>query len=112
MTAITGRCPVCGQSFTTTAHQRPPRRYCCTRCRKIAWRRRRPRSRPSPVPRPGDLAQTVPRPADGAHVAAGGEQTLPAHCPHCAQPVAVITLLVVPAAAQVPTPTAQARHGY
>jgi endogenous inhibitor of DNA gyrase (YacG/DUF329 family) len=110
MTTITGRCPVCAQAFTSTAHQRPPRRYCSTRCRKIAWRRRRPRSRPSPVPRPGDVTGPVPRPRQGPGAPAGAEQTPPARCPHCARPIAVITLLVDPTAAHVPTP--QVRHGH
>ncbi len=112
----TGRCPVCGQPFTSTPRQIPRRRYCSERCRKTAWRHRHPghRSRPrelppavAPVPRPGDVPPAVPRPD---HVpdptVARAEPT--ARCPHCARPVAVIALLVVPAAAHVPTP--EVRH--
>lgn len=91
----TGSCPVCGQTFTRE-HHRPRRRYCSERCRKAAWRRRHPgrrRRRPDTVPPPG-----VPRP-DTVSPAA--------RCPHCTRPVAVITLLVAPAAAQVPIPGAR-----
>jgi endogenous inhibitor of DNA gyrase (YacG/DUF329 family) len=106
--AATGRCPVCGHDFTSSAHQRPRRRYCSERCRKTAWRHRHPghRSRPRgvapAVPRPRDVPPAVPRPNDVAHEPV-------ARCPHCARPVAVIALLVVPAAAQVTTP--EVRHG-
>jgi endogenous inhibitor of DNA gyrase (YacG/DUF329 family) len=117
MTAITGRCQLCGQPFTSTAHQRPARRYCCTRCRKRDWRRRRSRARLAPVPHPDDVTAAVPRPRDPTHAAAGAgsqpstEPNRPAtRCPHCAQPVAVISLLVVPAAAHLPTPTTSHEH--
>ena len=110
----TSSCPVCAQTFTPTPRQIPRRRYCSERCRKTAWRHRHPghRSRPRDVapavPRPGDVAPAVPRPdhipdANAARAEPG------ARCPHCAQPVAVIALLVVPAAAHVPTP--EVRHG-
>jgi endogenous inhibitor of DNA gyrase (YacG/DUF329 family) len=109
----TGRCPVCGQPFTSTPHQIPRRRYCSARCRKTAWRHRHPghRSRPRelppaaarPVPRPDHVPPAVPRPDPVPDpTVARAEPT--ARCPHCARPVAVITLLVVPAAAHVPTP--------
>jgi endogenous inhibitor of DNA gyrase (YacG/DUF329 family) len=92
----TGHCPVCGQTFTPAPHQIPRRRYCSERCRKTAWRRRHPgRRRPDAVP------PAVPRPDA---VAARAQPA--ARCPHCARPVAVITLLVTPAAAQVPIPGA------
>jgi endogenous inhibitor of DNA gyrase (YacG/DUF329 family) len=112
-------CPVCGQTFTPTPRQIPRRRYCSDRCRKTAWRHRHPghRSRPgdvSPaVPRPGDVSPAVPRPGDvspavprpGEILHASPARAEPAaRCPHCARPVAVIALLVVPAAAQVPAP--------
>jgi endogenous inhibitor of DNA gyrase (YacG/DUF329 family) len=104
----TGRCPVCGHGFTTNPHQRPQRRYCSERCRKTAWRHRHPHTRP--IPRRGDVAQPddVARDGDTAvepSVAARAEPV--ARCPHCARPIAVITLLVHPAAATVPTPGAR-----
>jgi endogenous inhibitor of DNA gyrase (YacG/DUF329 family) len=107
---MTGSCAVCGQPFTTMPAQRPARRYCSTRCRKTAWRRRHPRPGPVPadVPRPGDVAQPVPRP-DHAHGSPRVRAEPVTRCPHCAAPVAVITLLVTPAAAQVNPPGA--RHG-
>jgi hypothetical protein len=99
-----GCCPVCGQPFTLTPRQIPRRRYCSDRCRKTAWRHRHPGHRS----RPRDVPHTVPGPGDVPH--AGGVRAEPAaRCPHCARPVAVIALLVVPAAAHVPTP--EVRHG-
>ena len=99
-TGTTGSCPVCGQTFTTTAYQLPRRRYCSERCRKTAWRRRHPgRRRPDAVP------PAVPRPVDVVDVVAARAEPA-ARCPHCARPIAVITLLVTPAAAQVPIPGA------
>ena len=122
--AATGHCPVCGQPFTSTPRQRPRRRYCSERCRKTAWRHRhpghrsRPRDLPPAVPRPGDVAPAVPRPGDVAPAISGPDHIPDANptraepaarCPHCTRPVAVIALLVVPAAAHVPTP--EVRHG-
>ena len=95
-----GNCPVCGQTFTSKHHQ-PRRRYCSERCRKAAWRRRHPgrrRRRPDTVP------PAVARPDGVGNAVAAREPG--ARCPHCARPVAVITLLVAPAAAQVPIPGA------
>ena len=111
----TGNCAVCGQGFASEHYQIPRRRYCSERCRKTAWRRRHPGRR---RPRPDAVAPTVarpdavPRPDDDFDaldvvdtVAARAEPA--ARCPHCARPVAVITLLVAPAAAQVPIPGAR-----
>jgi endogenous inhibitor of DNA gyrase (YacG/DUF329 family) len=102
-----GRCPVCGQNFTTSPHQRPRRRYCSERCRKAAWRHRHPRTSPvprlDPVAQPGDVARDGDVTGEPS-VAARAEPV--ARCPHCARPIAVITLLVTPAAAQVPIPGA------
>jgi endogenous inhibitor of DNA gyrase (YacG/DUF329 family) len=116
----TGNCAVCGQGFASEHYQIPRRRYCSERCRKAAWRRRHPgRRRPRPdavaptVARPDAVPRTVPCPDDDFDaldvvdtVTARAEPA--ARCPHCARPVAVITLLVAPAAAQVPIP--EARH--
>lgn len=108
----TGSCPVCGQTFTSEHHQ-PRRRYCSERCRKAAWRRRHPGRRrrrpdtvpPPGVPRPDTVSPAVARP-DGVVDAVAAREPA-ARCPHCARPVAVITLLVAPAAAQVPIPGAR-----
>ena len=105
-----GSCPVCGHGFTTSPNQSPRRRYCSERCRKTAWRHRHPRTRrSSTVPRPAD----VPRPGDVAPAgdvaverSAAARAEPVARCPHCARPIAVITLLVHPAAATVPVPGA------
>jgi endogenous inhibitor of DNA gyrase (YacG/DUF329 family) len=112
--AATGHCPVCGQPFTSTPRQRPRRRYCSERCRKTAWRHRHPGHRS----RPGDVPPVVPHPRD-VSPAVSGPDHIPdpsaarpesaARCPHCARPITVIALLVVPAAAHVTTP--EVRHG-
>ena len=114
----TGRCAACGQPFTTAAHQRPRRRFCSERCRKSDWARhrhtpRRHRAHDITPPRHDvddplhdvdDPLHDVDDPLhdvddDMAPPGAGAP-----HCPHCAHPIAVITLLVAPAAAQVPVP--------
>jgi endogenous inhibitor of DNA gyrase (YacG/DUF329 family) len=100
----TGHCPVCGQPFIPTPRQIPRRRYCSERCRKTAWRHRHPGHRS----RPRDVAPAGPRPDHIPDVSTAQAEPV-ARCPHCAQPVAVIALLVVPAAAHVPTP--EVRHG-
>ncbi|HEX5879531.1 MAG TPA: hypothetical protein VF468_14640 [Actinomycetota bacterium] len=99
--AATGHCPVCGQTFTPAPGQIPRRRYCSERCRKTAWRRRRPGRRRADAVPPA-VPPAVPRPDA---VAARAQPA--ARCPHCARPVAVITLRVTPAAAQVPIPGAR-----
>jgi len=114
-TTTTGRCAACGQPFTTALHQRPQRRFCSERCRKNDWQRHRhtpQRHRAGLVARPADVvsrpADVVSRPTDVADVVAPPGAS-PARCPHCARPIAVINLLVAPAAAQVPVPGT--RHG-
>lgn len=102
--AATDHCPVCGQTFTPAPHQIPRRRYCSERCRKTAWRRRHPGRHPGHR-RPDAVPPAVPRPDAVVDAVARAEPA--ARCPHCARPVAVITLLVAPAAAQVPIPGAR-----
>jgi len=98
----TATCPVCAQTFPHTPHQRPRRRYCSDRCRKTAWQRRRNTNQHQPssaVPPPNDVTAVTD--------AVSARSQPHARCPHCARPVAVITLLVAPAAAQVTTPGAR-----
>lgn len=91
-----GTCALCGTAIEISPNT-PRRRYCSPRCRKTAWRRRHPR--------PGhhrDSARDVAGVVPAVPPPAGPPPA--ARCPHCAAPVAVITLLVAPAAAHVPAP--------
>ena len=108
MTAATGParpqrpCTTCGRVFTVPANN-PGKRYCTPRCRVADWHHRHDRAVSS--------APVAPLPAASTHN--GVSDAVPAHnavpnavarCPHCAQPVAVISLLVAPAAAHIATP--------
>jgi endogenous inhibitor of DNA gyrase (YacG/DUF329 family) len=106
-------CATCGALFEVNPRT-PRRRYCTPRCRAEDWRRRHNRSdSPSPpnavnaangVP-PGDnvpnSVNPVRRPND---VVNDDRRATLARCPHCQTPIAVLTLLVPPAAAHVATP--------
>lgn len=113
---MTSSCPICRTPFSPAG---PRHRYCTERCRKTAWRRRHARSapqqdgvcdpgvvvgRPATVPRPRDVPSDVPA------TAIRPETSPPTRCPHCHQPIAVISLLVAPAAAQVTTPGSAHDH--
>lgn len=86
-------CPVCQRPFTPGRHN-PRQRYCCATCRKLAWRHRK-------SDRPTDR-----RGGDGSR--GGAVAGVTARCPHCAQTVTVVALLVPPGAATVHLDT---RHG-
>jgi len=114
MTA-TRACATCGQTFQVNPRT-PRRRYCTPRCRAEDWRRRH---RPASSPNPANAANGVPHgstvtndanPVRRANdVATDDRRATLARCPHCQTPIAVLTLLVPPAAAHVATP--QAHHG-
>jgi hypothetical protein len=75
------------------------------------WHHRHDRTdHPAPVaPRPADGTRNgVPDavPAHNAVPVGNGVPNAVARCPHCAQPVAVISLLVAPAAAHIAAPAA------
>ena len=97
-------CPVCWTPFTRVGRQR----YCTDACRKSAWARRHPTTRPTPktyvpqqVPRRNTTIYACPTCAARYHgqqwchhcnqpcapVGPGGA------CPHCQQPVAHSDLL-------------------
>jgi hypothetical protein len=115
----TRSCLSCGTIFEVNPRT-PRRRYCTPRCRAEAWRRRHPRAE---APSPANAANVVngvaltdsvthgvnavPRANDATNDAANDDRraTL-ARCPHCQTPIAVLTLLVPPAAAHVTTPKA------
>jgi endogenous inhibitor of DNA gyrase (YacG/DUF329 family) len=113
--STTRACATCGQTFQVNPRT-PRRRYCTPRCRAAGWRRRHsPASLPNAakatnaVPRTNTVtndANPVRRPND---VANDDRRATIARCPHCQTPIAVLTLLVPPAAAHVTT--RQAHHG-
>lgn len=95
-------CATCGRVFTVPANN-PHRRYCAPRCRVADWRHRH---HPDPADRTGDTANGANAVTNAANVVtAGTGATADPRCPHCHQPVTVISLLIPPAAAHVPTPT-------
>jgi len=118
----TRACATCGTIFEVNPRT-PRRRYCTPRCRAEAWRHRHT---PSHAPNTANTANVVNTAntvngvngvaqADGvtngvnpvrrAHDATNDDRraTL-ARCPHCQTPIAVLTLLLPPAAAHVTTP--------
>jgi hypothetical protein len=78
------------------------KRYCGVECRKAAWRaRHRDDPKPAAVPAVGG---GVTAPGDDVPVPGGQHR-----CPHCHQPLAIITVLVPAAAATITTP--EPHHG-
>ena len=92
----TRTCPICWTQFTAT---NPRHTYCTRKCAGTAWERR------------GGRRAARTRPAEPATPPAVPSQPGPAatrDCPHCGQPVTIVTLLTTPQAAQprVPLPAA------
>lgn len=119
---MTRACATCGTTFEVNPRT-PRRRYCTPRCRAEAWRRRHPLTdAPSPAnpANPANLVNVANgvaqadsvtnevnpvRPTNHvANVANDDRRATLARCPHCQTPIAVLTLLVPPAAAHVTTP--------
>ena len=101
MTGMTS-CAHCGTTMPTPTGRRARKRYCSELCRKAAWRDRHrddettrdivPHDVPDPVGIPIASRDAVANP--------GGQH----RCPHCHQPLAIISVIVPAAAAHVPTP--------
>jgi hypothetical protein len=99
-------CAHCGTAMPTPTGRASRRRYCTDACRKAAWTQRH-RDHPgdrdivanvvADVVVPTASRDAVPTPA-GRH-----------RCPHCRQPLAVISVLVPAAAAHITTP--ELTHG-
>jgi endogenous inhibitor of DNA gyrase (YacG/DUF329 family) len=116
MTVLDERtCPTCGKPVTVTTRN-PNRRYCSPRCKALGWRRRA-----KGLPENGDRApangvandaNAINTPTNGVandanvvNAVANGESTRAVQtCPHCRQPISLITLIVPPAAAHVTVP--------
>jgi hypothetical protein len=101
------RCPTCTTSFRP--HPRKPSQvYCSERCRTTAWRRRRA---PRPVTSPAtsnDEANEVRNDDDTNNAdtrnADANQVNAVQRCPHCRQPIVLVTLITTPAAAHVTVP--------
>ncbi len=122
------RCPVCGTSFTPSP-RKPDHTYCCERCRATAWRHRRRDAARRVAELTAGLtgeratasSTTSNTTTDANHMTHDvtndvgtnnvgenedcTEVNAVQHCPHCRQPIALITLIVTPAAAHVTVPT-------
>lgn len=121
----TRSCPVCGTRFAPSP-RKPTHTYCCERCRATAWRHRRRdaarRVAELTAERATSSSTTSTTTTTNAnHVTHDvthdvgtndvgenedrNEVTAVQHCPHCRQPIALITLITSPAAAHVTVPT-------
>lgn len=99
-------CATCGRPFPVPANN-PRKRYCTPRCRVADWHHRHDRTGGrQPVTSPNGTADGAGNAVPNAVPAGNGVPNAVARCPHCAQPVAVISLLVAPAAVQVRVPEA------
>jgi endogenous inhibitor of DNA gyrase (YacG/DUF329 family) len=116
----TRHCPECGRPFIWTSRF-ANRRFCDPRCKAARWReaknaRRRELHRKRTTAR--TAAESIADDGNDAALEALGDHVDPVrqpsppgagtpvqNCPHCRNPVAVINLLVTPAAAYVNTPS-------
>ncbi|MGH8921651.1 MAG: hypothetical protein ACRD0H_25500 [Actinomycetes bacterium] len=109
-------CPVCDTPWTPKPSH-PNQRYCSTRCRRTGWQRRAKGLPENGVANGADGTNAAPNGAAngvnaGNGVANGEGVRAVAACPHCRQPISLITLIVPPAAAfvTVPDPPTTATH--
>lgn len=93
------RCARCGTSMPAPAGRAARRRYCGESCRKAAWRDRHRDDVPHIVPNvvPGVIVPTPSR----DDVPTPGSQH---RCPHCRQPLAIISVVIPAGAAVVSVP--------
>jgi endogenous inhibitor of DNA gyrase (YacG/DUF329 family) len=114
MTSSAATCPTCGQPIEVTARN-PNKRFCSSRCRVADWHRRhdRPGQPPEGVEPVVDHVLKGGTPLNIGNDVSGGANHVPGgvnvangeqRCPHCRKPIAVIAILVPPAAAHVRTP--------
>lgn len=80
-------CPVCWTSFTPSTHQPNKHTYCSGRCRAEAGRRRAEKLRNEPT-------RTTP----------ASSRMITRDCPHCHEPIAIVTLLTTTNAARPTIP--------
>lgn len=108
----TRTCLWCAAPFVVPANN-PHRRFCSPRCRVADWHFRHDRppgaagAGPASAPEP-DRANAVPtsNAVLAPNVVAEPNAAGTSRCPHCRRPVAVLTVLVPPAAVAVAVPPA------
>jgi endogenous inhibitor of DNA gyrase (YacG/DUF329 family) len=100
MTATT-TCAHCGITMPAPTGRASRRRYCGDRCRRDAWLTRRYGRQFDTDIVHDDVTDVVLVPTTYDAVATPGGQH---RCPHCHQPLAVISVIVPAAAAHIPTP--------
>lgn len=119
----TRRCATCGTPFTWTSAN-PKRRFCDPVCKARWWRASNHDTTGTPGPDTtsdrvaepvtGDVPNAAARTANAVtqpydpYIAGYGNRQTPnsvQNCPNCHEPVAVINLLITPAAAYVNTPS-------
>jgi len=102
-------CATCGRPFPLLANN-PRKRYCTPRCRVADWHFRNDRlGRRPAAPPPVTAVETGndnPNVVPTSNGVPNGVPNAVTRCPHCSKPVAVISLLVAPAAAHIATPAA------
>jgi len=115
------RCPTCQQPFNPNPRS-PTHTYCSDRCRSAAWYERRGPRRPrsadpvNAVTNGVDEVTAMTNAVDASnenHPEATGVNAVQL-CPHCRQPISLVTLVVTPTAAHVTVPElprAHQRHG-
>jgi hypothetical protein len=93
-------CAHCGTAMPTPTGRASRKRYCNVECRKAAWRERHRNDTESNHVVPDVLAVTTAFPDDVPNH--GGQH----HCPHCRQPLAIISVVIPADAATVRPPEA------
>jgi len=99
-------CQQCGTAMPIPIGQAGRKRFCGVECRKAAWRQRH---RDDTVPTVPTVPLVVPTVPTVPRVVAAFPDDVPTpggqhRCPHCRQPLAVISVLVPAAAAHVQPP--------
>jgi hypothetical protein len=105
-------CPTCGTLFVPPP-RKPSQIYCSQRCRATAWRRRRALRPVTSSPATTNEAGNAVRNDDTTNAdttnadtrnADANEVNAAQRCPHCRQPIVLVTLITTPAAAHVAIP--------
>lgn len=114
------RCVNCGRGLHIPARV-PGKRFCSPRCRVADWHRRNDRRNDDQPNQPDQVDRTeepgtnaVGGPTYGANAVPGAAAPTrdpgSGRCPHCHQPVAVVSVLLTPAAAHVSVPAPPGRQ--